>query len=291
MAPRGGRVHVPPEPSENLSAGTAREDGRRAGRPDRERGTAAVRSTRSPCRQPAMADLPGLGQKDRRAGIDYLHPTAAGPRTGAGTSVIAGANGRVGLSALRAATGARATRCGAGRHSRPARHAAVGPPRLVAEPKSHPVMPELTCQTIQARRPVRDAAVPPDLAARPALRDRHDDPLLVNVKPDIRDTIPHDPSPMHEAQHRPIRRNPRYLHTCETGRPALRRTCCLERFSQPQGLADERFHRPSVPRNYPLHDFRKLLEKQIIEENDTENGIVHEKSTQHIDLIPRPSKL
>jgi hypothetical protein len=35
----------------------------------------------------------------------------------------------------------------------------------------------------------------------------------VNIKPDIRDTIPQDPSPMHEARHRPIRCNPRYLHT------------------------------------------------------------------------------
>jgi hypothetical protein len=28
----------------------------------------------------------------------------------------------------------------------------------------------------------------------------------VNIKTDIRDTISHDPSPMHEARHRPIRR-------------------------------------------------------------------------------------
>ena len=30
-----------------------------------------------------------------------------------------------------------------------------------------------------------------------ARRDSHDDPLLVNIKPDIPDTIPQDPSPMH----------------------------------------------------------------------------------------------
>jgi len=35
----------------------------------------------------------------------------------------------------------------------------------------------------------------------------------VNIKTDICDTILHDPSPMHEARHRPIRRNPRYLNT------------------------------------------------------------------------------
>jgi hypothetical protein len=35
----------------------------------------------------------------------------------------------------------------------------------------------------------------------------------VNIKPDVSDTIHHDPSPMHEARHRLTRRNPRYLHT------------------------------------------------------------------------------
>jgi hypothetical protein len=48
---------------------------------------------------------------------------------------------------------------------------------------------------------------------RSYLSYRHDDPSLVNVKPDIRDTILHDPSSMQEARHRPVRRNPRYLHT------------------------------------------------------------------------------
>jgi len=54
-----------------------------------------------------------------------------------------------------------------------------------------------------------------------ALGDRYDDPLLVNIKPDIRDTFPHGPSPMHEARHRIIRRNPRYLHTVRRVAPSL----------------------------------------------------------------------
>ena len=58
-----------------------------------------------------------------------------------------------------------------------------------------------------------DAAIVPNLAAQAVLRQRHDNPVLVNIKPDIRDTISHHPSPMHEDRHRPIRRNPRYLHT------------------------------------------------------------------------------
>jgi DNA uptake protein ComE-like DNA-binding protein len=32
---------------------------------------------------------------------------------------------------------------------------------------------------------------------------------------------------MHEVRHRPTRRNPRYLHNCETARPVLSRTCGL----------------------------------------------------------------
>ena len=36
------------------------------------------------------------------------------------------------------------------------------------------------------------------------LSTRCDDPLLVNIKSDISDTVPHDQSPMHEARHWPI---------------------------------------------------------------------------------------
>jgi hypothetical protein len=42
-------------------------------------------------------------------------------------------------------------------------------------------------------------------AANAAPGDRHDDLLIVNVKPgkpSIRDTIPHNPPPMHEARRR-----------------------------------------------------------------------------------------
>ena len=44
--------------------------------------------------------------------------------------------------------------------------------------------------------------------------------FLVNIKPNVSDTIRHDPSPMHEARHRPIRRNPRYLHTVRRVAPS-----------------------------------------------------------------------
>src|SRR5271163_3639291 len=86
-------------------------------------------------------------------------------------------------------------------------------PCFVAEPKHYPVTAELARQSIQCRRRVGDASVLPDLATQPAIGDRDNDPILVNIKPDVGDTIRHDPSPMHEARRRPARRNPRYLHT------------------------------------------------------------------------------
>ena len=78
------------------------------------------------------------------------------------------------------------------------------PPRLIAEPKPHTLAPELAQQTVQGRRGVRDPAVFPDLAERATLGHRHDDPFLVNIKPNVCDTIRQDPSPMHEARHPPI---------------------------------------------------------------------------------------
>src|SRR5882672_5588588 len=92
--------------------------------------------------------------------------------------------------------------------------------RLVAEPKPDALAAELAHQAIQARRRVGDPTIFPDLAADAALRYRHNNPLLVNIKSDKRDTIPYDPSPMHEARHRPIRRNPRYLHTVRPVAPS-----------------------------------------------------------------------
>jgi hypothetical protein len=86
-------------------------------------------------------------------------------------------------------------------------------PRLVAKPQAHAVAAELAQQTIQRGRSVGDPAVLPDLAAQTARRHRDNDPFLVNIKPNVSDTIRHDPSPMHEARHRTIRHNPRYLHT------------------------------------------------------------------------------
>src|SRR6516164_3905526 len=93
-------------------------------------------------------------------------------------------------------------------------------PCLVAEPQLHPLTAALARQAIQGTRRVRNAAVLPDLAAGTTLGHRDDDALLVNIKSDIRDTIPHDPSPMHEARHRPTRRNPRYLHTVRRVAPS-----------------------------------------------------------------------
>jgi hypothetical protein len=52
-------------------------------------------------------------------------------------------------------------------------------------------MTQLANQPLQSRRRVFDPAIVPNLAAQTAFRYRHDDPVLVNVKSDIRDMIPH----------------------------------------------------------------------------------------------------
>src|SRR5215472_16239928 len=63
-------------------------------------------------------------------------------------------------------------------------------PILMAEPQHHPRLAELVGQPPQRHRRVRDPTVLPHLAPLAAFRDRHDDPVLVNVKPDIREMIP-----------------------------------------------------------------------------------------------------
>ena len=65
----------------------------------------------------------------------------------------------------------------------------------------------------QAIGGVRDGAKRPRGSAQPAVCHRYRDRLLVNVQADICDSLSHDPSPMHEARHRTIRRNPRHLHS------------------------------------------------------------------------------
>jgi hypothetical protein len=69
---------------------------------------------------------------------------------------------------------------------------------LIAEPQLHPLVAKLAGQPLQRCRRVRDPAVVSNLAPQAAFGYRHDDPVLVNIKPDIR-IIPHDPSPVHEA--------------------------------------------------------------------------------------------
>jgi hypothetical protein len=92
---------------------------------------------------------------------------------------------------------------------------------LIAQPQLHPFAAELARQAIQCRRTVRNSTVLPHLAAQAALGHRDNDAFLVNIKPDVGDTIRHDPSPMHAARHRPSRRNPRYLHTVRRVAPCL----------------------------------------------------------------------
>jgi len=66
-------------------------------------------------------------------------------------------------------------------------------------------------------------------AAQAVLGQRHRKRLLVNVQAHERDSLSHDPSPMHEARRRTIRRNPRHLHT-------------VRRVTQPQSDMGSRGH-------------------------------------------------
>jgi len=62
-------------------------------------------------------------------------------------------------------------------------------PRLIAKPQAHTVAAELAQQPVQCRGCVGDPAVLPHLAAQTARRHRDDNPFLVNIKPNVGDTI------------------------------------------------------------------------------------------------------
>jgi hypothetical protein len=62
--------------------------------------------------------------------------------------------------------------------------------RFVTKPKSDALAAQFAHQAIQGRRRVGNPAVFSHLTAQAALGHRHHDPLLVNIKTDIRDTIP-----------------------------------------------------------------------------------------------------
>jgi hypothetical protein len=90
---------------------------------------------------------------------------------------------------------------------------------LITEQKLPPASRKLRRQRFQRRRRVRDPAVLPNVFAPFCLGKRDCDRVLVNVEADICDRLIQDPSPMHEARRRPIRCNPRYLHTARRVAP------------------------------------------------------------------------
>ena len=92
-------------------------------------------------------------------------------------------------------------------------------PGLVTEPQVAATASQFCSRHLQRSRRVSDLSVLahfPSLAGR-GKRDRNR--ILVNIKADVDDKLFHDPSPMHEALHRTIQRNPRKPAYCETGRP------------------------------------------------------------------------
>ena len=69
------------------------------------------------------------------------------------------------------------------------------------------------------RRLVRDLAMLAQLLPLARLGKRHRDCVFVHIQADVDDTLPHDPSPMHEARRWSTQRKPRQPAYRETGRP------------------------------------------------------------------------
>ena len=99
---------------------------------------------------------------------------------------------------------------------------------FVAEPQLMAMACQLRNQRLHGSRRVRDLAMLAHLTPLARLSERHRNRVLVHIQTDVRDRLVHDPSPMHEARHRPSRRNPRKPAYCEAGRPYLRRTSGLD---------------------------------------------------------------
>ena len=95
---------------------------------------------------------------------------------------------------------------------------------LIAEPQLVAIARQLRSQRLHGSRRVRDLAILAHFTPLARLGERHRYRLLVHIQTDVGDKLLQDPSPMHEARHRTIRRNPRKPAYCETGRPYLRRT-------------------------------------------------------------------
>ncbi len=98
---------------------------------------------------------------------------------------------------------------------------------LIAEPQLVAIACQLCNQRLHGSRRVRDLAILAHFIPFARLGKRHRYRLFVHIQPDERDKLLQGPSPMHEARHRPFRRNPRKPAYCETGRPYLRRTSGL----------------------------------------------------------------
>ena len=100
---------------------------------------------------------------------------------------------------------------------------------LVAEPQIVAIVGQSRRRHLQGSRRVRNLAALAHFSPLARLGQGHCDRIFVHVQTDVDDRFVHDPSPVHEARHQTIRRNPRKPAYCETGRPYLRRTFGLGR--------------------------------------------------------------
>jgi hypothetical protein len=91
---------------------------------------------------------------------------------------------------------------------------------LVAEAQPPALARQRLDQLAHRLRAVGNLAEIARLPAVAALGHRNRDRLFVNVRTNVCGKLLHDPSHMHEASHRTIRRNPRHLHTVRRVTPS-----------------------------------------------------------------------
>ena len=84
---------------------------------------------------------------------------------------------------------------------------------FIAEPQFAAIACQLCNQRLQGSRRVRDLAILAHFIPLARLGERHRNRILVHIQPDVRDRLLQDPSPMHEARHRPSGATLDNLHT------------------------------------------------------------------------------
>ncbi len=86
-------------------------------------------------------------------------------------------------------------------------------PGFIAKPQFVPTAGQLCSQCLQRRWRVRDLAMLAHFSPLARLGQCNRNRILVHIQADVSDRLVHDPSPMHEARHRPPGATLEHLHT------------------------------------------------------------------------------